>query len=604
MPAAAGDDRPAVAPLVGMFVTTRAGYTRVMGVMFRSLAVRNFTEGRLSCVVGLLTLLVLSWSVPHTRAAEALGQVAATTENARSTNAAIEQMQAGGNAVDAAVAAALVAGVTSPTSSGIGGGCFINYFDAQNQAVTILDARETAPSDIVPEHFESRPFESSARGRWVGVPGEVAGLHELHQRFGARSWQDVVAPAIDAARNGFAVSPHLARSLVWAKDSIAADPFLKGLWLGRSLSQGSSVKNPRLASTLERVANEGPKVLYEGAIAAEIVNTVRAHGGALSLDDLAGYRVRERKPLQTTWGAYEVYTMPPPSAGGMMLVQTLALYEKAELQQLGYNTPAYQHALAEAFRGGFADRMRFVGDPDLEPVPLDRLVSATRMQQRRSNISLLRTHAIPRFGMEEHGTHHLVTADANGNVVSLTTTVNRTFGAKLATPRTGIVLNDELDDFTLQKHAALFGLERSPNRPRPGARPVSSMTPTLVLQNGRVVLAAGGSGGLNIAPNVTQSVVSSLTFDLHPEQVLEAPRFQMPMMNATILVPKGTPQAHIADLERRGEIVGEVRFEGTAVQMLRVDGENKRAAADPRKFGLARVETLKDATTGLKSRDR
>ncbi len=534
----------------------------------------------------------LLWTAPDTGAAGPPKQVAVTTENARSTTEALRQMLAGGNAVDAAVTAALVAGVTSPSSSGVGGGCFINYFDAQNKQTVIIDARETAPAAIDTAAFENRPFTADERGKWVGVPGEVAGLYELHRRFGKRSWKDVVSPAATAATQGFSVSPHLARSLEWGKDALRGDPFLKGLWLSSSLKAGAKVKNPKLGVTLRRIAEEGPKALYEGSIAAELVNTTRARGGALALEDLTKYRPKERTPLKVQWEGYEVFTMPPPSAGGLMLAQTLSLFSKTELAQLGHNTAAYQHALAEAFRGAFADRMLFVGDPELEAVPLDRLLSREHISKRRAMISLGRTHAIPRFAMEEHGTHHLVTADAGGNMVSLTTTVNRGFGAKLAAPQSGIVLNDELDDFTLDEHSKLFGLAESPNRPRPGARPASSMTPTIVVKDGHAVLGAGGSGGLTIATNVSQIVPSMLTFGLKPKQVLDEPRFQMPPSGPTILVPRSTPGAHVRDLERRGEIVGQVRFTSTAVQIISTEGDYKWAAADPRKFGHAVVKSI------------
>jgi gamma-glutamyltranspeptidase/glutathione hydrolase len=282
--------------------------------------------------------------------------------------------------------------------------------------------------------------------------------------------------------------------------------------------------------------------------------------------------------------------MPPPSAGGLLLVQTLSLFSKDELHSLGFNTPAYQHALAEAFRAALADRMRYVGDPDFEPVALDDLVAAKRMKRRRERISLDRTHALPRFGLEEHGTHHLVTGDADGNVVSLTTTVNRAFGAKLTAPQSGVVLNDELDDFTLQTDVVPFGMTQSPNRPGPGKRPTSSMTPTIVVKDGTAVLAAGGSGGMTIGPNVAQAVIARLAFDLPLQDILDAPRFQIPPSGSTILLQEGARAEDIKDLERRGEIVGTVRFNGSAVQLLGSKGAIKTAAADPRKFGSASVK--------------
>jgi gamma-glutamyltranspeptidase/glutathione hydrolase len=218
------------------------------------------------------------------------------------------------------------------------------------------------------------------------------------------------------------------------------------------------------------------------------------------------------------------------------------------------------------------------------------LLDERRLAQRRRAIALDRTHTMPRFGLEEQGTHHLVTADRAGNVVSLTTTINDAFGAMLLAPQSGVLLNDQLDDFTRAESVAPFGMKESPNRPRAGARPVSSMTPTLVVAGGRPVLALGGSGGMAIATNVTQVLLGSLVFEQGAEEAVKKPRIEVPTRGATILVEEGTSPAHIADLEWRGEIVGPVTFKTTAVQLLRFDGARVEAAADPRKQGSALVE--------------
>jgi gamma-glutamyltranspeptidase/glutathione hydrolase len=280
-----------------------------------------------------------------------------------------------------------------------------------------------------------------------------------------------------------------------------------------------------------------------------------------------------------------------------MLLQTLGLYSKGELQQLGFNTPAYQHMLAESFRAAFADRMRFVGDPDHEHVPLETLLDDKRLRQRRQLITSNRTRTIPQFAMEEHGTHHLTAVDGDGNAVALTTTVNRAFGAKLMAPQSGIILNDELDDFTSNSLMKHFGMQQSPNRARANARPVSSMTPTLVLRDGQVILTAGGSGGLTIATNTTQAVLAHLAFDMSPQQILDAPRFQLPVEDATILVPKNSRKAHVESLKQRGEVVGDVRFTSTAVQLIAPRTGGTMAASDPRKFGLAEVGDAPRKTT-------
>jgi gamma-glutamyltranspeptidase/glutathione hydrolase len=295
----------------------------------------------------------------------------------------------------------------------------------------------------------------------------------------------------------------------------------------------------------------------------------------------------ERKPLHVRWEGYDVYTMPPPSAGGMMLVQTLKLYGKKELERLGLESGAYQHLVAEALRAAVADRMRYLGDPAHLKVDMDELLSDRRMVARRRMIALDRTHGIPRFGLEEHGTHHLVAADAHGNVVSLTTTVNRLFGAKVVAEKSGIVLNDELDDFTANADVAPFNMTESPNRARSGARPVSSMTPTIVVKDNQVVLALGGSGGTTIATNVTQMVLSNLVFGNTPAQALAKRRFYIPTERAFILLEEGSPESLFDDLRARGEIVDLMPFKSSAVQMIAVQNGRKLAAADPRKHGVA-----------------
>jgi gamma-glutamyltranspeptidase/glutathione hydrolase len=501
-------------------------------------------------------------------------------------------MRAGGNAVDAAVCAALVAGVASPSSSGIGGGGFVLAWLSDRAQPYLLDFRETAPEKLDGAPFEARPLPEGRRGVLSGVPGEVKGLFELHQRFGKRPWADVVKPAARWATGGFPINPHLASALSFVAADLSKDPGLSSVFFsgGKPAAVGQLVKNPKLGKTLERIAAEGPKAIYEGPIADDIVETVRAAGGSLSRTDLARYKPVERQPLRIKWEEHDVYSMPPPSAGGLMLAETLGMFSSAELRKLGLNSASHQHLLAEAMRGAIADRMRYVGDPDHVPVDVTKLFSPSRLAARKRRIAPDRTHAIPRFGLEEHGTHHLVTADAAGNVVSLTTTVNNAFGVKLTAKESGIVLNDQLDDFTAQRSIEGFGMKASPNAARPGARPVSSMTPTIVVRAGQPLLAIGGSGGMTIATNVTELTLSRLVFGTAPAELVKAPRFYVPTQGAYIQLEKGAPEALVRDLEARGEIVGTAPFTTSAVQLIALEKGRKLPAADPRKHGSARAE--------------
>jgi gamma-glutamyltranspeptidase len=463
-------------------------------------------------------------------------------------------------------------------------------WDAQAKQATLLDFRETAPSSLDAALFEQRPLAREKIGVLVGTPGELKGLYVLHQRFGKLPWADVVEPARLAATNGFQVGKHLASMLAWGREHLVKDEGLKALFYpgGKPAAFGRVLTNKKLGATLARVAAEGPKAVYEGVIANELVEAARAHGGGLSLADLKGYQPIQRVPLAVDWEGYRVYTMPLPSAGGMMLAQTLGMFSRAELSKLGFESGAYQHLVAEAMRAAVADRMRYLGDPDFQKVDMKALLDPARLAARRKRIALDRTHAIPRFGLEEHGTHHLTTLDRDGNMVALTTTVNRLFGAKVTTEASGIVLNDELDDFTANKDMAPFDMKQSPNRARPGARPVSSMTPTIVVDaKQRAVLGLGGSGGTAIATNVTQLLLARLAFDHTPKQAVSDKRFYIPTRNAFILLEPGAKPELKKDLERRGEIVGEMRYQGTAVQMIGVsDSGSALPAADPRKHGL------------------
>ncbi len=523
------------------------------------------------------------------RKAAARGAVA--TEAPRATHEALKVLEEGGNAADAAVVAALVGGIVNSSSSGIGGGGFVNYWNASAQRAIIIDFRESAPARLEAEAFERRPFDSRERGRWVGVPGEVKGLFALHTRFGRLPWEDVVERAARVAREGFRIGPHMARVLELARPALAQDPGLSALWLsrGRVPSEGARIYNPRLATTLSRIAKRGPSAFYEGPVAAEIVETVQAAGGALTLEDLRSYAPVVREPLRIEFAGQEVYTMPLPSAGGYMLAHTLALYEPRELRALGLNSPAYVHALAESFRAALYDRMTVFGDPAFEQVDLRALLAPDRMRARRARIGGFRTHRIEDFESPESGTHHLVTADAEGNVASMTVTVNRAFGAKLLAPKSGVLLNDELDDFTAQRWVSGLGVAVSPNRARPGARPLSSMTPTLVVREGRVTLAAGGSGGMTIATNVSQLVVSHLVFGVPAAGLVQLPRFLIPLGKDTISAPPDWDEAFVKDLVLRGEAVGHTDFGMHAVQAVSWDGGAVSAGADPRKHGLALV---------------
>jgi gamma-glutamyltranspeptidase/glutathione hydrolase len=540
-------------------------------------------------IVGLIPALLLL-ALPQLHAAPAAGGFAVATENPLSTRAAVAQLRGGGNAVDAAVAAALVAGVVNGTSSGLGGGGFALYWEAKSQKPLIVDFRETAPQAVDVAAFDKRPFAPEQRAKATGVPGEALGLFDLHRRFGQRDWASVVQPAIDAATQGFVPSPHMVKSLTSQGESLRKDARLAELFFPGGATQApAKLFNPGLGHVLQWLSQLGPAAIYDGPVAADIVATAARGGGAISYRDLQSYRTIDREPLHISWEGYEIYTMPTPSGGGVMLAQVLGMFSKAELQKWGIESGDYLHHVGEAIRTSFADRFRYLGDPAFEKMDVAGLLSAEKLTARRAAIQANQTRALPQLLATEHGTHHMVFSDKDGNVVSLTTTVNNAFGAKLMT-QSGILLNDQLNDCSFKQDSLKFGTGVSPNRPRPGARPVSSMTPTLVLKDGKPVLAVGGSGGFRIGPNVTQTVLANLVFGLSPKAIVQRARFAVPIMGATLLVDEKAPKKLFADLKARGETVEPLKDDYSAVQLIAFKNGKPSAASDPRKAGLAIAE--------------
>jgi len=520
---------------------------------------------------------------------------AVASENATASKIALEVLQRGGTAADAAVAGVLAVGVAQPVSSGIGGGGFAVVWDAASKNITVLDFRETAPGGLRANDFQEREkLPAHRRGVMTGVPGEIAGLAEIHKRWGKLPWSEVVRGPADAAANGFPLSAHLARALKWSEAWVLKTPRY-GLFApsGAIAAPKDLIKNPALAAALRRIGAEGKSAFYEGAIARDVVETASAGGSKMTLKELQDYKVIERAALHTSWEGYEVFTMPPPSAGGLMILETLAMHKKAELAALGYGTGAYRHLLAETFRGAIADRMRAVGDPAFVKVDIGALASPERMKARRARIQMDSTNLAEKFPLKEAGTSHLVVVDEMGNVVSITSTVNNMFGAKLVTAN-GFVLNDELDDFTRVSLEKLYGVKGiGPNQPRKGARPTSSMSPTIVMQGGAPVFALGGSGGTRIATGTTQVLLARLVFDRAPAEAVADPRFETPPAGGLALDGSAPPEVAL-DLQKRGEVVDTSKPNFSAVQAIAIGARDGvrflSAGADPRKGGSALVE--------------
>lgn len=538
---------------------------------------------------GLLLLAACAATPPRTAgpggaASAAPPPYAAATENEQATKAAMAAMERGGSAVDGAIAAALVAGVVVPVSSGIGGGGFALVYDPKTKAATILDFRETAPKALDPEALQNK---DAAPGVWVGTPGEVAGLVELHARWGKRPFAEDVEAAASIAEKGFSASPHMAKVMK------RFAPYIEKAGIGPRLPMdGRTVTARELGSTLRGIAARGRGAFYEGPVATSYVATARKAGSTITMDDFAGYKVVERAPLRAGWdGGFEILTMPPPSAGGLTVLELLGSYNRAELAGLGIHTPDGIHELAEIFRAVLADRFAEVGDPDLEKRDIAKLLDQKRLRARRAAIDPKKTRPVSAFVKEDHGTHHMVFVDRDGLIVSLTTTVNNPFGARIVDETTGVFLNDELMDFVADRVTEPLAL-KSPGRARPGARPPSSMTPTLILRDGQPAFALGGSGGMRIASGVAQVTAMLVSLPIGVDKAVERPRIHV-VPDGSLLVEKGqlTPEQR-ADLEARGEKVKE-EDNGSGVTGIAITrgpaGTELVVGPDPRKFGFGAV---------------
>ena len=400
---------------------------------------------------------------------------AVAAESATAAKIAMDVLERGGNAVDAAVTGVLVGGVTHPVSSGIGGGGFAVIWDAKAKQIKVLDFRETAPIGIRPNDYLKRePLPDGKRGVLFGVPGEIAGLSEMAARWGRRSFADDVLAAAEVADRGFPLSAHMARALKWNEAWVRRSPRYAFFAPGGALAGvKETVQNPALAATLRRVAAEGKAAFYEGRIADDILETAQRGGSRITAKELREFKVVERAPLHAAWEGYDVFTMPPESAGGLMILEALRMHKKADLAALGYGSGAYLHLLAETLRGAVADRVRAIGDPDFVRADADELASVARMRARRAKISLTTTTPAPGFPLEESGTSHLVAVDDQGDVVSITSTVNDMFGCRLVT-KGGFVLNDEARGLHHPgrgaglRHQARPGPQRAPWRRAPG----------------------------------------------------------------------------------------------------------------------------------------
>ena len=529
-------------------------------------------------------------------------RAAVASDHPLASAAGVAVLRAGGNAIDAACATALALGVLHPEASGIGGGGFALVYVAKEKKVYALDFRERAPAAITAARFlkdgKAVSALSKEGGLAVAVPGEVSGLGLMVKRWGKKPFGACVDPAQKLAAKGAPASWRLAQALATlGKEPPPADPVFAKMFVGAKMPKEKELfKRPELAATLAKLRAGGPGAFYKGPIAAEIVKAVTAAGGVMTAADLAGYTPTERVPLEMTYRGLRVLTMPPPSSGGVALIETLgildALYPTpGDLPKDGPTSQAYLQTLAEAFKHAFADRARFLGDPDFVTVDVAKLTSAAYAAELAKRIkpgAVLPSDAYGSLGPtavppKDGGTTHLAVIDAAGNAVSLTTTVNLSFGAHLVAGKTGIVLNNQMDDFVMQVGVPnAFGLiGNEQNAVAPKKRPLSSMTPTLVMDGDKVKVVVGGAGGPTIITATAEVLLDVVDWKMDAQQAVVAPRIHDQWFPEMLGVEPAIPAATIKTLAAGGQKIKPVPAIGKVNVLVRTD-KGIDAASEPR----------------------
>ncbi len=464
-------------------------------------------------------------------------------------------LKEGGNAVDAAVATGFALAVTLPRAGNIGGGGFMLIHLAETNEQVFVDYRETAPAAATRDMFlkedgsvdQSKAYFSHQA---AGVPGTVAGLIHAQERFGKLTLKQVIQPAIDLAEKGFATPLALHMSLNARAERLAENAEAKRIYLqgGEAApAPGTLLTQSDLASTLKRIRDKGADGFYKGETAELIAGDMAANGGLITTEDLAGYRALERPPVRGTFRDFEIVSVAPPSSGGVHVLQMLNILEPYPLESYGHNSAAYLHRVIESMKLAYADRSRYMGDPDQTVIPTEALISKEYGAERRKLINAERAKTAEEIGpgnpvpTESPDTTHYSVADAEGNVVANTYTLNFSFGSHIVVPGTGILLNNEMDDFAAKAgDANAYGLvQGEANTIAPGRRPLSSMTPTIVFKDGQPWLAAGSPGGSLIITTVLQTLLNAMVFDMNIAAAVAAPRVHNQWMPDRTLVEPG-----------------------------------------------------------------
>jgi gamma-glutamyltranspeptidase / glutathione hydrolase len=547
-----------------------------------------------------LTVSIHAGAVPTTAQR---GMVASQNELASKIGA--DAIRDGGNAIDAAVATAFALAVVHPTAGNIGGGGFLVYRPSAGEPVT-YDFREAAPAKASATMF-MKDGQYSAEVHHnsylaVGVPGTVAGLHLAWKEQGKLPWKRLVEPAVALARDGFPVSEGLAHSLKSALRSFEKYPaslaqFSKA---GAPYEPGDTLKQPDLARTLEKIAVQGPSGFYEGDTALALEREMAAHGGLITRKDLESYKAVRRAPVTGTYRGYDIISMPPPSSGGVALVEMLNVLEGYDLAKLGFGAAAEIHLVAESMKRAYSDRAHYLGDPDFNKnMPLARLMSKEYAAELRGTIS--RDHTVKaspttfEWPHESDETTHISVVDGDRNAVSMTYTLEQGYGVKIVVPGAGFLLNNEMGDFNaapgLTTAEGLIGTD--PNLAAPGKRMLSSMTPTILAKNGALFMVTGSPGGRTIINTVLETIIDVVDFGMNAQEAVDAPRFHHQWLPDKISVERyGFSPDTVAELERRGHTLQAGGAQGVAQVIINntkegvLEGGSDRRVADGAAVGV------------------
>lgn len=514
------------------------------------------------------------------------------SSNVIASEAGAQVLANGGNAVDAAIATGFALAVTHPSAGNIGGGGFMVIRLPDGKSTTI-DFREVAPAASTPEMFSDSTGAYSARIHHrthlaVGVPGTVAGFDMAHKQYGTQKWSQLVEPAVALARDGFVLTPALASSLAnFVKRSQYPATVAAYTKAGTPWAEGDTIKMPDLAHSLERIRDQGRDGFYTGETARLIVEEMQRGGGIITAEDLANYQPKERAPVTGTYRGYEIIGMPPVSSGGVAIIEMLNILEGYDIGAMEHNSAPYLHLLTESMRRAYLDRARFLGDPDFSKIPVERLTSKEYATTLRSTIQLDKASpsepAQATQGYESDETTHYSVVDKDGMAVSVTYTLEAGFGLGAVVDGAGFLLNNEMGDFNakpgLTDTTGLIGT--APNVAQPGKRMLSSMSPTIITKDGKVVAVIGSPGGRTIINTVLQVALNIMDFHMSPQDAVDAKRMHHQWLPNRISLEKdAVPDSTVAALEAMGHVVRMGGTQGSA-QSVMIDAKTGHRIGAP-----------------------